>query len=159
MKFETSDIKSIVLYNRETRHEVPCDVTEKLEFKFQTEVQIPVELLKEIDTQRLNCQLMGAGIIGITLAFNVIVRADLNDFLEESFKFDEVAHLRTYSGLNYTSECKSPLVTSVKYDDGQPELESEALLLDFAEVFNEVPSLYSELVNDKRYVISIEFNK
>ena len=84
MKFEMSDIKSIVLYNRETRYEVPCEITEKLEFKFQTEVQIPVELLKEIDTQRLNCQLMTAGIIGITLAFNVIVRADLNDFLEES---------------------------------------------------------------------------
>lgn len=156
MKFETSDIKSIVLYNRETQNEVPCEITEKLEFKFQTEVKIPVELLKEIDTQRLNCQLMGAGIIGITLAFNVIVRADLNDFLEESFKFDEVAHLRTYSDLNYTSECKSPLVTSVKYDDGQSELESEALLLDFAEVFNEVPSLYSELFSQSQYPILIE---
>lgn len=89
-------------------------------------------------------------------AFNVIARADLNDFLEESFKFDEVAHLRTYSDLNYTSECKSPLVTSVKYDDGQPELESEALLLDFAEVFNEVPSLYSELFSQSQYPILIE---
>ena len=142
MKFEMSDIKSIVLYNRETQYEVPCEITEKLEFKFQTEVKIPVELLKEIDTQRLNCQLMGAGIIGITLAFNVIARADLNDFLEESFKFDEVA--------------QSPLVTSVKYDDGQPELESEALLLDFAEVFNEVPSLYSELFSQSQYPILIE---
>ena len=87
MKFEMSDIKSIVLYNRETQREVPCDISEKLEFKFQTEVKIPVEVLKEIDIQRLNCQLMTAGVIGITLAFNVIVRANLNDFLEESFKF------------------------------------------------------------------------
>lgn len=156
MKFEMSDIKSIVLYNRETQREVPCDISEKLEFKFQTEVKIPVEVLREIDIQRLNCQLMTAGIIGITLAFNVIVRANLNDFLEESFKFDEVAHLRTYSDLPYTSECKSPLVTSVKYDDGQPELESEALLLDFVEVFNEVPSLYSELLPQDRYFVSID---
>ena len=156
MKFEMSDIKSIVLYNRETPRDVPCDISEKLEFKFQTEVKIPVEVLKEIDIQRLNCQLMTAGVIGITLVFNVIVRANLNDFLEESFKFDEVAHLRTYSDLPYTSECRSPLVTSVKYDDGQPELESDALLLDFAEVFNEVPSLYSELFSQAQYPILIE---
>ena len=156
MKFEMSDIKSIVLYNREKQYEVPCEIAEKLEFKFQTEVKIPVELLKQIDSQRLNCQLMGAGIIGITLAFNVIVRANLNDFLEESFKFDEVSHLRVYKDLPYTSECKNPLVAHVEYDDGQPELESEALLLDFAEVFNEVPSLYSELFSQAQYPILIE---
>ena len=156
MKFETSDIKSIVLYNREKQYEVPCEIAEKLEFKFQTEVKIPVELLKQIDSQRLNCQLMGAGIIGITLAFNVIARANLNDFLEESFKFDEVSHLRVYQDLPYTSECKNPLVTHFEYDDGQPELESEALLLDFAEVFNEVPSLYSELFSQAQYPILIE---
>lgn len=156
MKFETSDIKSIVLYNRETQYEVPCEIAEKLEFKFQTEVKIPVELLKQIDSQRLDCQLMGAGIIGITLAFNVIARANLNDFLEESFKFDEVSHLRVYKDLPYTSECKSPLVTRVEYDDDQPELESEALLIDFAEVFNEVPSLYSELFRQSQYPILIE---
>ena len=44
----------------------------------------------------------------------------------------------------------------VEYDDGQPELESEALLLDFAEVFNEVPSLYSELFSQAQYPILIE---
>lgn len=156
MKFEMSDIKSIVLYNRETQHEVPCDVAEKLEFKTHIEIKVPVELMKQIDSQRLNCQLMGAGIIGITLAFNVIARANLSDFLEESFKFDEVSHLRVYKDLPYTSECKNPLVTHVEYDDGQPELESDALLLDFAEVFNEVPSLYSELFSQSQYPILIE---
>lgn len=156
MKFEMSDIKSIVLYNRETQYEVPCEITEKLEFKFQTEVKIPVELLKEIDTQRLNCQLMGAGIIGITLSINVIVHANLNDFLEESFKVAEVRYMGIYKNLPYTFECKNTLVTKVEYDDGQPELENDALLLDFAEVFNEVPSLYAELLPRDRYFVSID---
>lgn len=155
MKFERSDIKSIEFYNRETqRVEAECDVNGKLEMKVFTESKVPVDLLKQIDSQRLNCALMHAGIIGITLAFNGIVRAELDDFLEESFKFDEVSHLRVYSDLPYTVECKNPLVTHVEYDDGQPELESDALLLEFAEVFNEVPSLYSEFLgNDQRVIL------
>ena len=156
MKFERSDINSIGFYDYETRDKISCPISDNLEFKFNAEVRVPVELLKEIDTQRLNCQLMTAGIIGITLSVNAIARADLNDFLEESFKKEEVRYLGIYKNLPYTLECKNPLVTKVEYDDGQPELESEALLLDFAEVFNEVPSLYSELLPQDRYFISID---
>lgn len=156
MRFEMSDIKSITLCDYVARTEVACDITDKLEIKTHVETKVPVELMKQIDSQRLNYQLIYSGIIDITLSFNCIIRADLNDFLEESFNLDEVAHLRTYSDLNYTSECRSPLVTSVKYDDGQPELENDALLLDFAEVFNEVPSLYAELLPRDRYFVSID---
>lgn len=61
-----------------------------------------------------------------------------------------------YKNLPYTFECKNTLVTKVEYDDGQPELENDALLLDFAEVFNEVPSLYAELLPRDRYFVSID---
>lgn len=160
MKFERSDIKSITLHDLHTRDEVVCDVTDHIEVKTNIETKVPIELMKQIDSQRLNCRLMGAGIIDLTLSFNCIIRAELNDLLEESFNLDEVYQyqLDSYKKLPYSIECKHPIVTSVEYELGQPELESEELLLDFAEVFNEVPSLYSELVNDKRYVISIEFN-
>ena len=161
MKFERSDIKSITLYDLHTRDEVVCGVTDHIEVKTNIETKVPIELMKQIDSQRLNCRLMGAGIIDITLSFNCIIRAELNDLLEESFNLNEVYQyqLDNYKKLSYSIECKHPIVTSVEYELGQPELESEELLLDFAEVFNEVPSLYSELVNDKRYVISIEFNR
>ena len=156
MKFERSDINSIGFYDYETRAKIPCEIADDLEFKFNTEVKVPVELLKEIDTQRLNCQLMKAGIIGITLSVNVIVHANLNDFLEESFKVAEVRYMGIYKNLPYTFECKNTLVTKVEYDDGQPELENDALLLDFAEVFNEVPSLYADLLPRDRYFVSID---
>ena len=161
MKFEMSDIKQITLCDLHTRDEVVCGVTDRIEVKTNIETKVPVELMKQIDSQRLNCQLMRAGIIDLTLSFNCIIRAELNDLLEESFTINEVSryNLGAYNGLQYLIECKHPIVTRVEYELGQPELESEALLLDFAEVFNEVPSLYSELVNDKRYVISIEFNR
>lgn len=156
MRYEKSDINSIGFYDYETRAKIPCEIADDLEFKFNTEVKVPVELLKEIDTQRLNCQLMTAGVIGITLSVNVIVHANLNDFLEESFKVAEVRYMGIYKNLPYTFECKNTLVTKVEYDDGQPELENDVLLLDFAEVFNEVPSLYSELFSQSQYPILIE---
>lgn len=161
MRFEMSDIKSITLCDYVARTEVECDITDKLEIKTHVETKVPVELMKQIDSQRLNYQLIYSGIIDITLSFNCIIRADLNNVLEESFNLDEVYmyQLDNYKKLPYSVECKNPVVTNVEYDLGQSELESNALLLDFAEVFNEVPSLYSELVNDKRYVISIDFNK
>lgn len=158
MKFERSDIKSIEFYDYVTRDKTPCEITDHLEFKFNTEVEIPVELLKEIDTQRLSCQLMTTGIIGIKLSFNCIARAELNDLFEESFSLDEVSlYVLDAYLLPYTVECKNPLVTHVEYDDGQPELESDALLLDFAEVFNEVPSLYSELISTQQSAFVITF--
>lgn len=161
MKFERSDIKSITLWDLHTRDKAVCDVTDRIEVKTNIETKVPIELMKQIDSQRLNCQLMGAGIIDLTLSFNCIIRAELNDLLEESFSLSAASRysLDTYNRLQYSIECKHPIVTRVEYELGQPELESEALLLDFAEVFNEVPSLYSELVNDKRFVISIEFNR
>lgn len=158
MKFERSDIKSIEFYDYATRDKTPCEITDHLEFKFNTEVKIPVELLKQIDSQRLNCALMHAGVIGITLSFNCIARADLNNLLEDSFSISEVELYKLDSYLlSYAIDCKNPLVTHVEYDDGQPELESDVLLLDFAEVFNEVPSLYSELISAEQSAFVITF--
>lgn len=158
MKFERSDIKSIEFYDYATRDKTPCEITDHLEFKFNTEAKISVELLKQIDSQRLNCALMHAGIIDVTLSFNCIARAELNDLFEDSFSLSEADLYRLDSYLlPYTIECKSPLVTKVGYDDGQPELESDELLLDFAEVFNEVPSLYSELISTQRSAFVITF--
>lgn len=161
MKFERSDIKSITLYEYANFEKIECDIADHLEIKTNLKVDIPVKMLKQIDSQRLNHQLIYSGIIGITLSFNCIIRAELSDFLEESFTLTQATLYEhaSYDKLLYSIECKNPIVETVQYDDGQPELESEALLLDFAEVFNEVPSLYSELVNDERYVISIEFNR
>ena len=156
MKFEKSDIKTIMLYDDLTCNKIEFDIADHLEIKTNVQAKIPVELLKQIDSQRLNCRLMGAGIIGLTLSFNCIVRAELNDFLDESFTLDQLYQNGEYNGLPYSIECKNPLVEKVEYDDGQPELESEELLLDFAEVFNEVPSLYSELVSNDRYYIIIK---
>lgn len=158
MKFEMSDIKSITLCDLHTRDKVMCDVTDRIEVKTNIETKVPVELMKQIDSQRLNCQLMGAGIIDLTLSFNCIIRAELNALLEESFTLTEASRyeLGEYNGLQYSIECKHPIVTRTEYELGQPELESEALLLDFAEVFNEVPSLYSELFSQSQYPILIE---